>query len=69
MIDELGYRSEDFHAIYHLQDSVTCFAFSRDIDKDLVVQFQGALDKVVATDFYQQLLQKYLPGLSRKGFD
>jgi polar amino acid transport system substrate-binding protein len=69
MIDKLGYRSEDFHAIYHLKDSVTCFAFSRTMDKRLVEQFQGALDKVVATDFYQELLQKYLPGHSRKGFN
>ena len=54
-----GYEPKEFELVYSLMEFETCFAFSRNIDPELIRTFQTALSNIVRSDLYLQLLKKY----------
>jgi len=54
-----GFDPNDFEIAYSLMEYQTCFAFSRNIDPQLVKTFQNTLNNVINSETYAQLLKKY----------
>jgi polar amino acid transport system substrate-binding protein len=60
-IKALQLRADDFNVAFVLDAEALCYAFSRQVDDDVVRQFQHALTQVLASPEFQRLRLKYLP--------
>ena len=60
-IKALQLNADDFTVAFVLDAEELCYAFSRQVDDDLVKQFQRAMTQALASPEYQALRQRYLP--------
>ncbi|OCA65104.1 hypothetical protein A9R10_00125 [Aeromonas piscicola] len=60
-IKALQLKADDFNVALVLDAEELCYAFSRQVDDDVLKQFQHALTQALASPEFQRLRLKYLP--------